>query len=363
MKRIVISDIIPQGYKSYANRYIPGGGSEKGDTRVFRHKGFCLGTLEPYGLEPYKIILDEDGIVYKDGSDNLGLPSYSVFSEEEFLGIAIDSYIVINDEYTGEKSIEWTAVNGDRNIYRLSPNWWVEDVLITFRYISRTPILSIILPKKQRPRKGDSISLLFSNKKCLSFPVTKPAHATLTPRVSGFYPDESIEVDLVLQQSDLVIMLNEEFIKMRVVYNNGNPPYEVDGTIYNLNTRISKVLFNRYAETFLRALSDCGFKWAEKEDISVSDLNTSSPCYVYLMVDTANGFYKIGISNHPEYREGTLQSEKPTIELICAKQFPSRTIAKAIESALHKTYDDKHLRGEWFQLDTKDIIDLMATLK
>ena len=81
------------------------------------------------------------------------------------------------------------------------------------------------------------------------------------------------------------------------------------------------------------------------------------------MVDTANGYHKIGISNKPEYREGTLQSEKPTIELLCAKQFPSRTIAKAIESALHKTYEEKRLRGEWFQLEAKDIIELMATLK
>lgn len=85
-------------------------------------------------------------------------------------------------------------------------------------------------------------------------------------------------------------------------------------------------------------------------------------CSVYLMVDTTNGFHKIGISNKPKYREKTLQSEKPTIELICAKQFPSRTIAEAFESALHKAYANKRLRGEWFNLSEEDVNNLKATL-
>ena len=85
-------------------------------------------------------------------------------------------------------------------------------------------------------------------------------------------------------------------------------------------------------------------------------------CYVYLMHDTSHGYYKIGISNQPEYRERTLQSEKPTIEKICAKAYPNRTIAGAIESALHKAYESKRLRGEWFSLDANDITAIIATL-
>ena len=81
------------------------------------------------------------------------------------------------------------------------------------------------------------------------------------------------------------------------------------------------------------------------------------------MQDMATCFFQIGISNHPKYREHTLQSEKPTIELICAKQYPSRAIAEAIESALHKAYTEKRLRGEWFILDSKDICDIVLTLK
>lgn len=80
------------------------------------------------------------------------------------------------------------------------------------------------------------------------------------------------------------------------------------------------------------------------------------------MHDTTNDFYKIGISNNPEYREKTLQSEKPTIEMICCKEYPIRTIAEAFEAALHKTFADKRIRGEWFSLTQTDIMILKKTL-
>ena len=77
---------------------------------------------------------------------------------------------------------------------------------------------------------------------------------------------------------------------------------------------------------------------------------------------TINNRITVSNSNKPEYRERTLQSEKPTIVLSCAKKFPSRVIAEAIESALHKAYGYKRLRGEWFELDNKDVTEIVATL-
>ena len=81
------------------------------------------------------------------------------------------------------------------------------------------------------------------------------------------------------------------------------------------------------------------------------------------MVDNTNHFHKIGISNKPEYREKTLQSEKPTIELVCHKLFPTRKISESIEKALHESFKDKRLRGEWFDLSEEDISNIKKTLQ
>ncbi len=85
-------------------------------------------------------------------------------------------------------------------------------------------------------------------------------------------------------------------------------------------------------------------------------------CYVYLMKDTRNNLHKIGISNKPDFREKTLQSEQPKIKLIALKKYINRKMALAMEQALHKIYEHKHKRGEWFNLDDEDIRELKATL-
>lgn len=91
--------------------------------------------------------------------------------------------------------------------------------------------------------------------------------------------------------------------------------------------------------------------------------NKQECCFVYLMQDEINGYYKIGISNKPDYRERTLQSEKPSIEMIACKRFPTRKIALSIESALHSAYNQQRIRGEWFKLDDVDVAAIIETLK
>ena len=75
----------------------------------------------------------------------------------------------------------------------------------------------------------------------------------------------------------------------------------------------------------------------EKENIKTQNKKT------YLMKDNHNGFYKIGYSKNPKFREITLQSEKPSIKMV-------KTWDKNIESLLHKKYHNNRVRGEWFDL-------------
>ena len=95
----------------------------------------------------------------------------------------------------------------------------------------------------------------------------------------------------------------------------------------------------------------------ERNELQSVSRDINEECYVYLMIDTTNNFHKIGISNNPKYREKTLQSDKPTIELLHKKSFPNRRIAEVLEKTLHITYSNKRIRGEWFELDDDEDTD------
>lgn len=74
---------------------------------------------------------------------------------------------------------------------------------------------------------------------------------------------------------------------------------------------------------------------------------------VYIMIDKNTGYYKIGRSKNPKARERTLQSEKPTIEII----FSSEAKVKD-EKTLHDMFNHKRVRGEWFDLNGSDILKI-----
>lgn len=74
---------------------------------------------------------------------------------------------------------------------------------------------------------------------------------------------------------------------------------------------------------------------------------------VYVMIDKNTGFYKIGRSKNPKTREKTLQSEKPTIEMLF--NYDARV---KDEKELHKMFSNKRVRGEWFDLNGSDLMTI-----
>lgn len=74
------------------------------------------------------------------------------------------------------------------------------------------------------------------------------------------------------------------------------------------------------------------------------------PTKIYIMVDHSTGYYKIGRSINPSFREKTLQSEKPTITLLFGFDSTHQQ-----EKQLHAQYASKRIRGEWFALTEDDL--------
>lgn len=77
--------------------------------------------------------------------------------------------------------------------------------------------------------------------------------------------------------------------------------------------------------------------------------------FVYLMQDTSLGYHKIGFSTNPQFRERTLQAQKPTIQL---EHYWKGTWR--IEQSLHEKFMPKRIRGEWFDLSSEDIAEIMS---
>lgn len=201
-----------------------------------------------------------------------------------------------------------------------------------------------------RINEGDKIMFLFSNEEIIEFTFNGKPKKNDKQKRKYYIP---------LYIEDIEVLKNNEVEKARIELRQENSKKTFD---FNIDLKfITKKLFIDYHNAVIKEFLD--YKPLSKKEISKDDtIKPDENCHVYLMVDTVNNYHKIGISNKPVFRESTLQSEKPTIELICSKKFPNRIIAQSIEKALHDAFKDKRIRGEWFSLDEKDIENISDTL-
>lgn len=94
----------------------------------------------------------------------------------------------------------------------------------------------------------------------------------------------------------------------------------------------------------------------DSELATVTNAEISRLGFVYVMQNRRNGLFKIGFSKNPSFREKTLQSEEPEVEMIFAYKGSIE-----IEKKIHDRYSKKRIRGEWFSLREEDLasIELM----
>ena len=262
------------------------------------------------------------------------------------------NYTIIDDIIPGEKRIEWKKQFLLKTKEEISLFFILQNARNQFiLQFHKTAFAS------HKFKKGDVFHFVFSNGAHLQYLLKSSQSNTNNPDFK--------QVSFSLLPQDIELFATESVTAIRCTFENGDEPLDLhpENEIVSLSLKL-------YFQKYRQALTECGviieshssddsiIEEDKKEETSWKD----SSCFVYLMKDESNGFYKIGISNKPEYRERTLQSEKPTIVLLKSKEFPTRTIAEAIESALHKAYSEKRLRGEWFELDNKDVDDVVLTL-
>ena len=92
-----------------------------------------------------------------------------------------------------------------------------------------------------------------------------------------------------------------------------------------------------------------------KDIFNTQNIKIEQSCYLYLMQDLSTMLYKIGISKTPIYREKTLQSEKPSINMIYSKEFIDRKTAYFMEQNIHTNFKKNRIRGEWFSFSSIEL--------
>jgi len=157
------------------------------------------------------------------------------------------------------------------------------------------------------------------------------------------------KVNIIKVSSQLMICLNKsiesKMIPAWVFFMPTDVSIQENGEMYYFST-ITKEGDILLSLEFLKTVSI--------DELSNRSLNSPKLFqFTYLMIDSNTGYCKIGKSVEPKVRERTLQSEKPTISMIAITE-------ENIESLLHKKFAHKRIRGEWFDLNDKELEDLMS---
>lgn len=278
------------------------------------------------------------------------------------------------DPFTKKISLEWASLagnefyekvlNGTINMVSSKPD--INRLFLTVNHLEGKDYLILRHPSKDYMLDvGDKFFILLDNNDVLEFDINKKSfhlYNSLNDTYKQVYENR-----VLLYKEDLDI-LSQYLIKDWRIITSGNRKIEgmrsFGGSRHNYEKKedLQLALKNLFVD-YNKIVNEIeSYKPLSKLDVD-DKISLAEGCFLYLMKDFANGFYKIGISNNPEYRERTLQSEKPTIEMIASKRYPTRPIAESIEKALHGAYSDKRLRGEWFELDVIDVENIRETLK
>lgn len=104
-------------------------------------------------------------------------------------------------------------------------------------------------------------------------------------------------------------------------------------------------------------------KWNKKCAIIVSVKRRTEKMYGYVYVVEFDGHYKIGSSINPQRRAQEVTRFYKEPNLVISERVPN---FREIELVVHKMFETKRERGEWFRLDADDLVvikDYLGSVK
>lgn len=284
--------------------------------------------------------------------------------------------IIETDSFNKKNNVKWKKIIGNNfyedimngSVNMVSQNPDINRLFLTVNYVDNKDFLILRYPKSDYLLDiGDVFYILFENGEVLEFNIENKSFHSFNSLMNL---NKIYENRILLYKEDLLKLKSNLIIDWRIITSNRifddmKSFGSSSNQNYNNKHKLQKVLQSLFIDYYDVVSNLKNWKPLSKID----ELNNKSSnldnlsCHLYLMKDLSNGFFKIGISNKPKFREKTLQSEKPSIELLMSKEFPNRKIASAFEMSLHKIYHSKRLRGEWFELNEDELEEIFMVLK
>ena len=275
------------------------------------------------------------------------------------------------DEFNDSIKINWNVVGGYVNHYETATNATIGGVILNTddgknfifsfeSYDNKDCLVFYYSAKDYKLAVGDKVSFLFEDNLKHTFTIVEKSSR------SKIVDAKLYETKVQITKDELQIFSEKNLLKWKIESLKDNTSIISDAkNFYWYSNDLHQIVVKNLAIDYLELVSKYVVNHLPLTERTLSE-NISGysveECYVYLMIDTTNNFHKIGISNNPKYREKTLQSDKPTIELLHKKSFPNRKIAEILEKTLHQTYANKRIRGEWFELDSYEINEIIVLL-
>lgn len=278
---------------------------------------------------------------------------------------------IITDDFSGSKEIKWANIGGqgitnthvstglnDCVLLDSKDSNWKYSLMFSIEYRdNKDYIIFRYFTAGFKLQRADKISFLFDDESILEFEILSAPYKKAEIESFGHIKETAVP----LKANELKTLSESTLSKWKIDFvKTGN---KIFGSEISSD---SKFIINKFAQEYSSLVQHEVPNYqplTETGEMKAPNSNENDECYVYLMHDYTNDYHKIGISSNPTFREKTLQGEKPTIDMVCKKRFPSRLIARSFEQALHQAYLEKRIRGEWFELTEQDVKDLHVALK
>lgn len=88
--------------------------------------------------------------------------------------------------------------------------------------------------------------------------------------------------------------------------------------------------------------------------------HTVNYSYLYAIADHTNQLIKLGYAQNPQQRCAQLQTGNPNVLSVIWSTAIDQSRARIVEQKIHREYNHKRVRGEWFRMSAAEAEQVLA---